>query len=285
MKETKNPFNEKNAASKGMIIVLLFIVVIACVLFFMKGMSSTNSNKDGIKENINYKVKEKNATYVTYKSKDYDKMWVYKEPDGQQKAFKIREALPCKVTGTTDFGGETWYQIEYCGLTGFIQSEYLRYVSGEDYSFSVDGTLGNKVYVNEDKIKLHTKPKQKSKIAAEGIPYGKEFKIKSIKNGWREVSYREKTMYIDMTVVSWYLPSCYQVEICNGKSTEVNLRKKPNEDSKSKAKIPAGYVFAVMENYKNGWGQVTYNGQKGWVKLKYTTCCGPEGLSASEDYE
>ena len=65
MKETKNPFNEKNAASKGMIIVLLFIVVIACVLFFMKGMSSTNSNKDGIKENINYKVKEKNATYIS----------------------------------------------------------------------------------------------------------------------------------------------------------------------------------------------------------------------------
>ena len=173
--------------------------------------------------------------------------------------------------------------MDYCGKQGWIEDSNLRYLSDEDLYFQVgDNRLDNVVFVNEEKVKLHTEPEQESPYAGKGIRYGTEFAIKELKNGWGKINYKGQDCWIDMNVVNYYPTRYWQIEVCNGTSDGIHLRKSPDEETASLGKVPVGIVVRILE-HKNGWGKISYGGKTGWIKLHYATPCPETGLENSED--
>ena len=49
----------------------------------------------------------------------------------------------------------------------------------------------------------------------------------------------------------------------------LNMREKPSVSGAKKGKsIPNGTKLLISQ-FQNGWGRITYNGEEGWVMMKY----------------
>ena len=223
------------------------------------------------------------GTYVTYKSLYLDNVPIYTQP-GEEKVYAMLPEGQCvQMLGKVSYKNTLWYKVDYCGKQGWIEGSNLRYLSDEDLYFQVgDNRLDNVVFVNEEKVKLHTEPEQESPYAGKGIRYGTEFAIKELKNGWGKINYKGQDCWIDMNVVNYYPTRYWQIEVCNGTSDGIHLRKSPDEETASLGKVPVGIVVRILE-HKNGWGKISYGGKTGWIKLHYATPCPETGLENSED--
>ena len=227
-------------------------------------------------------IDDTTGTYTTYKSNNLNGIPIYENPSDVSPINTIPEARPCKVNQYMDYDNMRWALIDYCGITGWTERKFLRRVSSEKRYFFLDGSDGKTVYVDKESIKLHEKPDEDSGITFSDVKYGTELNVTELENGWGKVFYKGGINYVDMKTVNHYASKYCQVEICNGKSDTISLRKAKGEASESIDKIKAGTVLLITK-FDNGWGKTTINGEKGWVKLHYTTFCGPNGLSFSED--
>ena len=265
------------AAAGIFCVVLLFVGGYLIKNNFRFGGQSQETNADAGSTAVS-------GTYVTYKSVNMDNIPVYSEAGGENMCGKLPEGQPCEALEKKECDGVNWCKVDYCGKSGWIEEQYLRYISSEkNYFYLQEDSTKNVVFNNEESIKLHTEPKTKSPYAAIDIPYGTEFTVSELKNGWAKVAYNGAESWLDMKVAGCYNANYWQVEICNGSTTkEINLREKSNEKSKSLAKIPTGTVLSILQ-FKKGWGKISYNGKEGWIKLHYATPCSESGLPFSED--
>ncbi len=220
-------------------------------------------------------------TVVTLKSLQLDGVALYSEPDGIS-FDSIPEAVPCALVSRKSVGGVTWDYIAFCGKTGWVKDQYVRNVSGGIEYFYVGNNYGDTVFVTKKRIKVHSKPESTAKtVTAENIPYGSEFRIDELKDGWGHSYYNGKECWIDMNVTGFYSSLIWQIERGDGKNEGINLREKPSEDSRKLTKIPVRTMIYEIEHW-NGWAKVNYGGKTGWVKLHYATPCGDNGLDFSE---
>ena len=288
---------EKNAGSGSMGKYMIALLSGVCIMFFavavffglknIMGSPSIKGETEAVQEETAAEpdVEALSGTYASYKGLDIDYIPIYKNLGDTKKTGKIPEGRCVQVTGRTLWNNSYWLKVNYCGKEGWAEENSFRYVSdGEDYFHVSENTSDNLIFVNETLIKLHAEPKTKSAYVGPEIPYGTEFEVKELKNGWASIEYNGMQCWIDMYVCNNYATDYWQVEICNGGGSKgINLRKSPSDTAKSYGKIPAGTVLRITE-YKNGWGKVTYGGHIGWVMLHYMTSCPPEGLAFSEDY-
>ena len=220
-------------------------------------------------------------TVVTLKSLQLDGVALYSEPDGMS-FDSIPEAVPCALVSRKSVGGVTWDYIAFCGKTGWVKDQYIRNVSGGIEYFYINNNYSDTVFVTKKKIKVHSKPESTAKtVTAENIPYGSEFPIDEMKDGWGHSYYNGEECWIDMNVVGFYSSLVWQIERGDGKNEGINLREKPSEDSRKLTKIPVRTMVYETEHW-NGWAKVNYGGKTGWVKLHYATPCGDSGLDFSE---
>ena len=221
------------------------------------------------------------ATVVTLKSLQLEGLVLYSEPDGLS-FDTIPEAVPCALLDRKSIGGITWDYVSFCGKSGWVKDQYIRNVSDGIEYFHVSDRHDNTVFVTKPKIKIHSKPESTaSTVIAENIPYGTEFRIDALDNGWGHSYFRNEECWIDMDVMGFYSSLTWQIERGDGKTEGINLRKEPSEESPKLTKIPIRTRITEIE-HRNGWAKVYYDGKSGWVKLHYATPCGNNGLDYSE---
>lgn len=262
------------------------LAVLACLVVLVVGGYFVYAHLPGSAEKVSEEpAKETDlGTGVTIKSKDIERIPLYDAPGGSEKEDKIREAVCCQILEEKDYEGEVWYKIDYCGRGGWTPKHYVRYLSEDALYFSVEEGETETAFNTETKIKLHAGPYQDSAITDHDVPYGTEFAISELQDGWGRTVYEGKECWVDMNVTGAYLTKYWQVERCDDskkKNKTIKLRRSWSADTEILAEVPVGTVVEVVE-FKNGWGKVTYEGKTGWMMLHYMTSCGKDGLP-SED--
>ncbi|MBR5047154.1 MAG: SH3 domain-containing protein [Eubacterium sp.] len=208
------------------------------------------------------------GTYCTLKSNSLDGVPVYGNPgDTAQIAF-IPEGKYVQLRDNTTVDGKAWAQIDYCGITAWIPMKQLHFINdGKNYI-----RVGSRIYMNsitEKGINLYDSPSPTADVAASGIRYGSEFTVLDLQEGWAQVEYKGNLCWINMFHMGSYGNRHWKVETLS-KAQAINLRKEPSQDVGFYCKVPEKQELEILE-FKNGWGQVKYDGYTGWVMLHYLT--------------
>ncbi|MCD8019055.1 MAG: SH3 domain-containing protein [Clostridiales bacterium] len=208
------------------------------------------------------------GTWCTIKSNSLDGVPIYEEAGSTFQTAFIPEGKCCEVVTSEYYEEKLWARVSYCGLEGWLNTKYLNYIS-EDACYISEGDT---VYMNTiaDKgISGYEEPTASSAVAREGILYGTEFTVLTLENGCGELEENGRTVWINMYLMGSYPVSTWKVETLSS-AAEINFREQPGETAKSLCKVPENTEL-VMEEFQNGWGKTTYEGQEGWVMLHYLT--------------
>ena len=217
------------------------------------------------------------GTFVTVKSDDLSGIPVYNEKGGTQSAATIPEGRACKVTDRVNYAGNEWIYADYCGIKGWVHGDMLRKISSDALFLDLEENPENNiVYVDAESTDLHTEPSEWSGVAAADIPYGEEFEVEEISDGWAKVVHNGEEAYLDMHAADFYCSQYYQVEIGSSKATSIALRDDRSEDAEKIDTIKDGELLQIAKHIE-GWGKVTINGSEGWIKMHYLTPCSPDG--------
>lgn len=107
------------------------------------------------------------------------------------------------------------------------------------------------------------------------IPKGKKLKISNISKKWGQCTYNGKTGYVYMSYLTKTTAPSTTSSDSNSSTTSttyktsarINIRKGRGTNYSIVGKIPKGKLVKVT-SIKNGWGYVSYNGNKGYVYMK-----------------
>ena len=211
-------------------------------------------------------IKPYQSTFLAKKSNSLDGVPFYKEPGGTEQGGLFPEGKCIEVKEYTTLQDTKWLHAAYCGLDGWLEEGFVRYISVQLLYIRT----GTKVYVNamtEKGIKGYAKPDMASKVVREGILYGEEFTVEELSRGWGRVTDQGKSFWINMYFVGSYPSEYWKVESLRS-AKGINLRKEPDEHSKSLGKVPENQPVKILE-FSRGWGKVVYEGQTGWLMLSY----------------
>lgn len=193
----------------------------------------------------------------------------------------IPEGSKIKVYEGEEVDGKKYYAVDYFGIQGYVENSDLEFLSDEDLTFSVDNDMyDNVVYVNyESGIFLHSEPldSDDTRISDERMPYGSEFTISEIENGWGKTEYDGEECWINLSWCGYYQnTSKIRVDLQLGKDvTTVGLWEEPDKDSDNANKLADMPNDSELEpiEYQNGWAKVSYDGYDGWVMLLNVVAC------------
>lgn len=208
------------------------------------------------------------GTWCTLKSNSMDGVPMYPMAGETFQSGLLPEGKCCQLMDTQVVEGEIWAQVSYCGQSGWLKLKNLHFIS-EDACYIKKGDI---IYINaitEKGIQGYEEPSASSNVVAEHILYGTEYVVDAVENGWGQIRVDGRKCWINMYHVGNYPTKAWKVETLSS-AAEINLRKNPEEGAKSLLKVPENTVV-IMEKYKNGWGKIQYDGQKGWVMLHYLT--------------
>ena len=188
------------------------------------------------------------------------------------------------MTGRSETGGKTYYQIEFCGLEGWVRNDMLKKLGDQDTYFQLDKCpADNTVYFNEERkynengtpFSLYSEADLDSGFYTD-IDYGDSLTITEIENGFGKTSYDGYgECWVNMAQVNYYESDYWKVEIGQQKGTDdINVRKTPDPAAGQVTVIAEGTVVRVSE-FQNGWAYAPDYG--GWVNLRYMTPCTEEG--------
>ena len=206
------------------------------------------------------------GTVLAKKSNSLDGVPFYTSPGGTQQGGFFPEGKCIQILEYTNLGGTMWYHTAYCGLDGWLEERFTRPISKEALYIRI-GTL---VYVNaltEKGIKGYAGPDMGAEVVREGIPYGAEFTVEELTDGWGRVTDEGQTFWIYMYFMGSYPSEYWKIESLRS-DEGINLREKPDVHAKSLGKVPENEPVVILE-FRLGWGKVNYKGQTGWLKLSY----------------
>ena len=300
-KPPEPPVNQKDSNSKYLIIVLSLTVVLAILLAIILlhsifggrgGPDYPTTSTEAVTQSTTTEAPEATTvvsgyqgavenwsetsagTYVTNKSYSLEEISMYASPDDTERSTYIEEALVVQVLGSGHKNGRNWCYVDYFGKKGWVHEDDLRYLSVDPYYFQPENT----VFVNAlNGVYLHTDATKKSSKTKKRYPYGTELLVTEVKNGFAHSVIDGQDVWLDMNYGNFYATEDWQVEICDGKSKEINLRSKKSTKSESLAKIPSGTVLHFSKT-ESGWGRTSYHGKSGWVQLHRMTPCMSSGI-------
>lgn len=170
------------------------------------------------------------------------------------KLEKIPEGIILQVTDKTEDG--KWYVVSFNGHTGYVSTEYVEDVDGcsEGYVQTTASSLSLRTGAGSSFARLTT------------IPQGQVLPVSGTVGDWYEVKYGKFTGYVSGSFVSATTKDGFRaypdyVEI---KSDDVAVRAEPSEDSEQLETLEKGTLLAI-QGIRDGWYQVTYNGETGYV--------------------
>jgi len=214
----------------------------------------------------NLDIKPYHGTYLAKKSNSLDGVPFYIVPGGTEQGGLFPEGKCIEVMEYTQIHDTRWIHAAYCGLDGWLEERFVRNISEKSLYIQV----GTKVYVNamtEKGIKGYAEPGMGSEVVQEGILYGEEYTVEELSRGWGRVTDQGKSFWLNMYFMGSYPSEYWKVESLRS-SQGINLRKEPDEHTKSLGKVPENQPVKILE-FSRGWGRVVYEGQSGWLKLNY----------------
>ena len=258
----------------GLVLVAVVLACVAAYIIFTRDTGpSQGTDFDG-------------GTYVTIKSKSLnDDIPIYTEPGGSNiLKYRLSEAIRVHVTGRSETGGKTYYQIEFCGLSGWVRNDMLKKLSDDDTYFQLNTCpADNMVFFNEERqynenmqpFSLYSDPDPDTGFYTD-IDYGDTLQITEIENGFGKTSYAGyEECWVNMAQVNYYESDYWKVEIGQQKGTDdIHVRKTPSSTAEEITVIAEGTVVRISD-FSDGWGYAPEYG--GWVNLRYMTPCTEEG--------
>lgn len=99
-----------------------------------------------------------------------------------------------------------------------------------------------------------------------------EIKSTNVNAEWYRVTYKGKTGYVNRVYIDWdsdYYDLDYVATVANVKEF-ANVRSQPTTNSKVLGEVEKGEELTIVNaNVANGWHQVSYKKQKGYIRSKY----------------
>ena len=212
--------------------------------------------------------------YVVVKSEDDEEnTYMYEEPD--KSSDVVMKLHKSNVLGVSEIKYEKngkWAYATYFGCSGWIQLDFLKRVENMKNETDEPGTY----YISNGETYLRSKASEE--VSWIGIfKYGAMVEVDSITDGWAKVSYvpqngyiyayNGRDGYIDASCLGREIKGTYVINTNTGSG--LNMREKPSVSGAKKGKsIPNGTKLLISQ-FQNGWGRITYNGEEGWVMMKY----------------
>ena len=166
-----------------------------------------------------------------------------------------------------------WDQVVYNGVTGWIASGRISAVgTSADASASAAGTSAQTVKVLYG-MNFRAKPGMDGRIMG-GIPAGTTVQYLGSSNGWDQVVYNGTTGWIASGRISAVGTTGTTTQAAASTSAAgvtktvinaMNFRMQPGTDGSLIVLIPAGSKVIYITGV-DGWDQVIYSGQTGWIK-------------------
>ena len=212
--------------------------------------------------------------YVVTKSEDDEEnTYMYEEPD--KSSDIVMKLHKSNVLGVSEIKYEKngkWAHATYFGCSGWIQLDFLKRVGNMKNETDERGTY----YISAEKTYLRSK-RSEDGGKVELFRYGAMVGVYSIKDGWGKVSYVSqdgyathydgRAVYIHASCLGKEIAGTYVVNTTG--NSGLNMRENPSASGAKKGKsIPSGTKLQISQ-FQNGWGRITYNGEEGWVMMKY----------------
>ena len=166
-----------------------------------------------------------------------------------------------------------WGYISQAGVEGWVNLQWTKvmdtctvdkpasYISPTEYRVVGTGNEG---------LELRVSPK----VAASTwgpVPNGTVVSVQGISGEWAFTSYNGHEGWLNMTHLQVNIIQCdYNVNVFETGSEGLALKADANVNAARLAMIPEETPLHIDSYTPNGWGHTTYNGQNGWVALRYT---------------
>lgn len=185
--------------------------------------------------------------------------------------------LVVAVTAQQDVDGVVWDQVEYYGLTGWIEDSNLaRLGEGQKLADSTGAYIytepGYEVSVydkdcsSEERAAIDSGENVEVTEAGK-LGYGNEVTVEEAEGNWVKITSGEITGWVQAAAVAMYLPDTYYYA-----DPDVNLRSEPNLDASKVGTLTKGTTVKITV-FQNGWAEIQSGSQTGWAALYYLTPC------------
>lgn len=185
--------------------------------------------------------------------------------------------LVVAVKAQEDVDGVTWDQVEYYGLTGWIEDGNLTKLGeGQKLQDSTGAYIytepGNTVSVYAESCTAS----ELAALAADGtadaaqagtLGYGSEVTVEEASGEWVKITSGDITGWVRAAEVAMYLPDTYYYA-----NPDVNLRSEPDLDASRVGTLTMGTTVNVTV-FQNGWAEIQSGSVTGWAALFYLTPC------------
>ncbi len=205
------------------------------------------------------------GTFCTVESETVPSFSLALSPTRSKQVGRVPKRRCVKILKTAVIDQVSWVQIEYAGVTGWLTEDKLSFLSSKDLTMQT----GSQIFVNikgREQANAYASPQWDPDPVAEEIPYGEEFTLLDVENGWGKVKYQDRECWINLYYASGYVTDTWTVKALDDETKAIFLKKENSDASKTLKKIPDG-TDLLMKEFKNGWGKVSYKNQTGWVKL------------------
>jgi cell wall-associated NlpC family hydrolase len=173
------------------------------------------------------------------------------------KLEKMPKGMVLQVTGKSEDG--EWYVVTYNGHSGYVSREYVEDVDGctEGYVQTMANSLSLRTGAGSNFARLIT------------IPQGKVLPVSGTVGDWYEVKYGKFTGYVSGAFVSATTEDGFRAypDYLEIMADDVPVREEPNEEAAELENLEKGTLLAI-QGIRDGWYQVTYNGETGYVNAE-----------------
>ena len=195
--------------------------------------------------------------------------------------------VQCTGKAAKDSGGNTWYQIKYGGVTGWVSAGYAKKTSASSSSYTGPevSMKGKSVVITGATVNVRSKPNLNGTdlgVVTKGTTLTFKGKKSTDARGvaWYKVSYNGKTGWVS-SKFSKVTGSGSSGSGGSSSGTKVvttgnvTIRKSANKESAALGYISSGETVKYLGSKKKDsrgvvWYKIKYDGMTGWVSSKYS---------------
>lgn len=188
---------------------------------------------------------------------------------------RILMALPRGESIVVTNRGTEWCAVRYGGMNGYVMTQYLSFPA--DQTVTTQPTVYATVNTVSGPLNMRTQATTGSSIVRQ-IPRLARVGVLEKDERWCRVTYNGSVGYVMASYLAFESdkpenpdqsaePAYAKVTTASG---SLNMREQPSTDAKVVSTIPKGTGISVISR-ANGWSQVAYNNQTGYVMEKFLT--------------
>ena len=162
-----------------------------------------------------------------------------------------------------------WGYTYYSGMNGWVALQYTK-IQGSYRSVTPDRWFGTAADCKVDGtgnegLELRTAPTIDSSTFGP-VPEGAAVQVQAIQGKWAYTSYKGNSGWLNTT----YLKNLtFYASVFNTENEGLTLKSSADINSSRIGNVPEGTALKI-DRISGDWGHTSYNGQSGWVALRYT---------------